>query len=279
MGSLRNRLALVVLAITAGTIAIVYAGVLPRLESDLRDQALRGLARDARRYSPEIGTAINRNADLRQINRLVRETADRAGDRVTLLGVNRAGPNVYLKSDSTDEVRIRDLRFGVAVDAVSTGRLVTGWEAGDAGRIGQAAQPLFSRDARSGRRIVGSVVVFSTPLDNVTASVAIVRERFLVAAAVALLAAALAGWFVARALAWRVRRLERVAGRVAQGDFSARFPIDASDELGQLAWTLDHMRRQLAELDSARKRFIATASHELRTPLFSLGGFLELVVL
>jgi signal transduction histidine kinase len=37
------------------------------------------------------------------------------------------------------------------------------------------------------------------------------------------------------------------------------------------------MRRQLEELDSARKRFIAIASHELRTPLFSLGGFLELL--
>jgi signal transduction histidine kinase len=37
------------------------------------------------------------------------------------------------------------------------------------------------------------------------------------------------------------------------------------------------MQRQLGELDSARKRFIATASHELRTPIFSLGGFLELL--
>ena len=37
------------------------------------------------------------------------------------------------------------------------------------------------------------------------------------------------------------------------------------------------MQRQLAELDSARERFIATASHELRTPIFSIGGFLELI--
>jgi signal transduction histidine kinase len=64
---------------------------------------------------------------------------------------------------------------------------------------------------------------------------------------------------------------------VAQGDLDARFPIDSSDELGQLAHTLEDMRQQLAELDHARKRFIATASHELRTPLFSLGGFLELL--
>ena len=37
------------------------------------------------------------------------------------------------------------------------------------------------------------------------------------------------------------------------------------------------MQRQLAQLDTARKQFIASASHELRTPIFSLGGFLELL--
>jgi signal transduction histidine kinase len=37
------------------------------------------------------------------------------------------------------------------------------------------------------------------------------------------------------------------------------------------------MRRQLAQLDTARRAFVANASHELRTPLFSLAGFLELL--
>ena len=37
------------------------------------------------------------------------------------------------------------------------------------------------------------------------------------------------------------------------------------------------MRVQLAQLDNARKEFVANASHELRTPLFSIGGFLELL--
>jgi signal transduction histidine kinase len=64
---------------------------------------------------------------------------------------------------------------------------------------------------------------------------------------------------------------------VAQGDFTARFEAGQSDELGQLARTLDAMQRQLAELETARRRFIATASHELRTPIFSLSGFLELL--
>jgi signal transduction histidine kinase len=37
------------------------------------------------------------------------------------------------------------------------------------------------------------------------------------------------------------------------------------------------MRQRLAQLEHARREFIANASHELRTPLFSLGGFLELM--
>jgi signal transduction histidine kinase len=37
------------------------------------------------------------------------------------------------------------------------------------------------------------------------------------------------------------------------------------------------MRQRLAQLERARREFIANASHELRTPLFSLAGFLELM--
>ena len=50
-----------------------------------------------------------------------------------------------------------------------------------------------------------------------------------------------------------------------------------SDEVAQLARTFDRMRVRLANLDHARREFIANASHELRTPLFALGGFLELL--
>ena len=46
---------------------------------------------------------------------------------------------------------------------------------------------------------------------------------------------------------------------------------------GELARTFDRMRQRLAQLDHARREFIANASHELRTPVFSLGGFLELM--
>jgi two-component system OmpR family sensor kinase len=76
-----------------------------------------------------------------------------------------------------------------------------------------------------------------------------------------------------------VSRLKDAARKVADGNFETTIPVAAVGvgELGQLARTFNEMQRRLAELDSARKQFIANASHELRTPIFSLGGFVELL--
>ncbi|WCB97027.1 hypothetical protein DSM104299_05798 [Baekduia alba] len=279
MRSLRTRLTLSLFVIVLGAVAIVSVGVLKSLDGDLRDAALEQLMTTARINSRGIDIAIDRGDSARHIDTLVRDAADQATARVTLLGLysNPGNLRTYPKSDSTRQVEIRDLQFDVAVDAAQTGRPQTAVEAGDAGRVGEAAVPLIYEDPRTHKRVVGSVIVFSRPLDVVDRDLQVVRDRVLTAALAALVLAALAAWMVARNVSLRVRRLEVVADRVAQGDLTARFPVDAHDELGQLADTLEQMRRQLAELDDARKRFIATASHELRTPLFSLGGFLELL--
>ncbi|MDX6656485.1 MAG: two-component system, OmpR family, sensor kinase [Solirubrobacteraceae bacterium] len=273
MRSIANRLALLFGAITLGVIGVVYVYVVPQLESSLREQRLRTLTATAKAYSGGIRSDVQNSVDVRRLNTDVRRAADAANARVTLLLVNRtsSGLQVVPQSDSTTEVEIRDLQFAVAIDAAASGKVAVGSEAGDAGRVAEAALPIRYR------RSVGAVIVFSAPLTDVEDNVALIRRRILTAGGLALLGALLAGYWVAQALSRRVKRLEVAAGRVASGDFAARFPVDSADELGQLARALDRMQNQLAELDSARKRFIATASHELRTPIFSLGGFLELL--
>ena len=203
----------------------------------------------------------------------MRQAADRAGARVTLLGVSRGsqGVQTYPISDSTAETKIEDIDFTVALDAARTGRTATGTEPTNEGRVGEAARPLFFNDR------VARVVVFSAPLGDVQGNVALIRRQIAIAGAFALLFASLAGYLVARALSRRIKRLETAAEKVAGGDFSERIPIDGDDELSDLARAFNDMQRQLAQLDSARKRFIAVASHELRTPIFSLGGFVELL--
>jgi signal transduction histidine kinase len=85
------------------------------------------------------------------------------------------------------------------------------------------------------------------------------------------------GYGGAWAFARRLRRLERAADRIAGGRFDEPVVDTGGDEVSELAAAFDHMRQRLAQLDHARRAFIANASHELRTPLFSLGGFLELL--
>jgi two-component system OmpR family sensor kinase len=271
--SIRVRLALIFSAITLTAIAGIYLYVAPQLESRLRDEKLEGLARDAGLYSRELVRVIGTNVDEAAVNRSVRQAADRAGARVTLLGVSRGsqGVQTYPISDSTAETKIEDVDFTVALDAAHTGRTATGTEPTNEGRVGEAARPLFFNDR------VARVVVFSAPLGDVQGSVALIRRQIAIAGAFALLFASMAGYLVARALSRRIKRLETAADKVAGGDFSERIPIDGDDELSDLARAFNDMQRQLAQLDSARKRFIAVASHELRTPIFSLGGFVELL--
>jgi two-component system OmpR family sensor kinase len=271
--SIQYRLTLLFFAITLTAFAGIYLYVVPQLETNLREQKLRGLADSARLYSGDLVRAIGSNVDENHVNEAVRQAADRSNVRVTLLGVSRGtqGVQTYPISDSTAEVNLNQLASQVAEDAARSGHTKTGSEATSAGRLGEAARPLFF----SGN--VARVVVYSAPLNDVETNVALIRRRVVLGGAMAVAFAVLAGFFVARALSRRIKRLEQAAEKVAAGDFSQSIPPDSDDELGQLAKAFNDMQRQLAQLDTARKRFIATASHELRTPIFSLSGFVELL--
>ncbi len=114
-------------------------------------------------------------------------------------------------------------------------------------------------------------------VDDIQRTVDIARKRIIIAGIGGASIALLLGVWVTTRLTRRIRALEAGARKVARGDFTAQFRGEGSLELSRLARALDEMQRQLAELESARRRFIATASHELRTPLSTLQGFLELL--
>jgi signal transduction histidine kinase len=273
--TIRTRLTLGFFVIVSAAIGVVFGYVIPTLESRLRDEKLDAVSQAAREFSDELRPTLG-DLEERRLRALVADVAQRANTRVTLLNVSpvRQGAELTVRTipiaDSLGDVRDLDLEFDVADRAAQSGRLETATEPGQGGRMAEAAQRIEREGARR-------VAVFSTSLSDVADTVSLIRRQVLVAGGLAVLFAVLAGLLVARALSLRIKRLEDVARRVARGDFSARFPIDRPDELGRLATALDDMQRQLAQLDSARKRFIATASHELRTPIFSLGGFVELL--
>ncbi len=98
----------------------------------------------------------------------------------------------------------------------------------------------------------------------------------------AILVAGAAGLIMFRLMSRRLRMLDNLAARVAEGDLSVRVPNLGRDELGQLAQRLNHMTQNLAEAKARveegelqRKQLLADISHELATPLTSIRGYTE----
>jgi two-component system, OmpR family, sensor kinase len=272
MRSLRNRLAFLFFAITLAAIAVLYVYIAPQLQSRLRDEKLSQLQIAAQKTVSPIAATVGADVSAKFVAQLVRAASDGANARVTLLRVGRVGgePQLTTSADSSEPATPR-LSVPTAEAAARNGRVTRGSEAGAEGPLAEVAVPLRAHGT------IEAVAVYTAPMVDVQRNVAVIRTQILIAGALALALAVLAGWLIARALAQRVKRLEKAAEQVAAGDFSRPIPVDSDDELGQLAVAFNDMQRQLAQLDRARKQFIATASHELRTPLFSLGGFVELL--
>lgn len=118
---------------------------------------------------------------------------------------------------------------------------------------------------------------FAVAVGGAASGLTEVKHEILIGGLIATTAAAGVGFYYAQAAASNIRHLQEAARKVADGNFETKIPVAPAGQLGQLARTFNEMQSRLAELDSARKRFIANASHELRTPIFSLGGFIELL--
>ena len=99
---------------------------------------------------------------------------------------------------------------------------------------------------------------------------------------VAVLVAGGAGLVLFRLLIRRLRAMEALAARVAEGDLSARIPDTGTDEIGLLGSRLNRMteslsraRETLEASDNQRRQLLADISHELATPLTSIRGYAE----
>ena len=275
MNSLRNRLVLLIVGITAGAIGFVYLYVVPQLESSLTAEKLRRLERVAEEQAPRLARALEEGTSETEVDELVQSISQSTESRVTLLAVQVEGGSqapTFVIADSQTEATAAQPRYDVAAAGLERETVVSGVETVAGKRSGVTAVPISTGTGDS-----QWVAVLSSPLDDVDDNVALIRRQILIAGAIALIAASLIGYWAAGAVSRRLRRLRSVAEQVAYGEFDQTIPVDSADELGQLARSFNEMQRRLARLDSARKEFIANASHELRTPIFSLGGFVELL--
>src|SRR5436305_6245039 len=123
--SLKNKLALLFLAITALAFAVVIFVFLPQLQSQLEGKRIEDLKTEALKSVPQLQGLIDKEIPAPQLNLIVRAIADNANARVTLLGVQKSSvqnaAQFYVISDSNAERAINP-PYGLAKRALNAGR-------------------------------------------------------------------------------------------------------------------------------------------------------------
>jgi signal transduction histidine kinase len=255
------KLGLALFAVVAGALVIVYLAVVPRLESRLVAAKIDELERTV----PPVARQFEQTSSFDYQDRAQRASG-RLNARVLVLE-QLTEDTFRVVADSGGPEPEGALADEVALEALASRTHATGRVMGEGGDRAELATPINST----------TVVLVAASLNDALSNVSLIRRTLILAGiaalGVSLLAGALAAWRFTR----RIRNLEEAAERIAAGDFEQPVADPVRDEVGDLAQAFDAMRLRLAQLDHARREFIANASHELRTPLFSLGGFLELM--
>jgi signal transduction histidine kinase len=257
-----GRLALALLAVVLGVLAIVYLIVVPSYRSSLANNELGALSVSLRSIVPAFP------AEPYAKQEFASNVAPQVNARVVVYDLQNITPALLEPvADSDLDNNSSDVENDpVAFDAIRKQTLARGLVDRSGQTYAEVAYPVGA-----------SVVLLQSSLHDQLQVVSVVRRRVFEAGAIATVFAILLGYGGAGLFARRIRRLEVAANRIASGSFDEPVVDHGSDELGQLARSFERMRLRLSHLDRARGEFIANASHELRTPLFSLGGFLELL--
>ncbi|UHA75411.1 sensor histidine kinase [Paenibacillus sp. 481] len=82
-------------------------------------------------------------------------------------------------------------------------------------------------------------------------------------------------WFAARKFVRPIRKMDKAASSIANGDFTSRVEIKGNDEIARLGSSFNLMAERIERIEEQRGRLIMEVAHELRTPLTSIRGTLQ----
>jgi signal transduction histidine kinase len=140
-----------------------------------------------------------------------------------------------------------------------------------------------SRDSRSQRTLdmpisggSGEYVQLSEAPASGSDALLSAAEAWVLAAALAVALAALAGYLVSARISRPVVALTEASDRMAEGDLGARAPVAGRDEVGRLGESFNGMAARVESTVKSLRRFVADAAHEIGTPLTALQADLEL---
>lgn len=130
---------------------------------------------------------------------------------------------------------------------------------------------LISLTATGGRRVVA---VLHRSLSAALSSYDRVRTSLIVLAILSILVSIVAGVWIASNITQSLSTLAQAAAQMEAGDFTGEIDVHRSDEIGSLAYSLNHMREGIAERET---RILTLAYQDQLTGLANRAQFSELL--
>ncbi|MCR4434931.1 MAG: histidine kinase dimerization/phospho-acceptor domain-containing protein [Clostridiales bacterium] len=142
----------------------------------------------------------------------------------------------------------------------------------------------------------GDFISMSTPVAAIEESVNITNDFFLFTGFITIAVGSILVVLIARKFTNPILELNEIAQKMSTMDFSRRYTVKTSDEIGQLGNSINSLSEQLQssilelkdaneklrqdiererKIDEMRKEFVSNVSHELKTPIALIQGYAE----
>ncbi|HEX4428465.1 MAG TPA: HAMP domain-containing sensor histidine kinase [Frankiaceae bacterium] len=257
---LASRLAIATTAVAA--LAVLVSGLvsLGLLRGASQTEARQQLSRQADGYVLIVDRAV-RGARFQQLKNVL------AQQQTVLEAINASGQACGANAIQLPTDVAGKIVSGRSVSAVA--------RAGGARRIieGRARSPDQAGAVLGGCRAVGIALLQKASQAKVLADP--LRNRLLIALAIGLVGAAVAGILLARRLARPLQHAAAAARALAGGRRDVEIRPEGPAEVAEVADALNGLAAALARSEGRQRDFLLSISHELRTPLTAVSGHAE----
>ena len=247
MNSLRARefAAISVAVVAAVGVTLIVAAMLVR--SSARNEALSSLARQASLFATQQRAAPASATKLTSLGAFF----DTQQERLAILSLPQAA--LLLPPEGGDALR---------ADRPAQGSVVVGGQ-----RYLYAAHPERKQ-----------AVVLLRPAKLASSDLRPFTIAFGIAAAVGAVIAAIAAFWLARAVSRPIERVSDASLALAAGERPGPLPVAGSTEVAALATSFNQLAADLDHARDAERSFLLSVSHELKTPLAAIRGHGEALI-
>ncbi|MFK4838163.1 sensor histidine kinase [Lactococcus petauri] len=128
---------------------------------------------------------------------------------------------------------------------------------------------------RENGKVLGNVFMFlsTRKIQKMVFSFTVI---FAVLVLFTLLVTILVIFYITRTVTYPILKIKSGTERIAQGNLAVRLGINTTDELGQLANSIENLAEKLNFLKQGRNEFLTAVAHELRTPVTFIKGYADI---